>query len=826
MNLAAGKQAKATSAYDIALIYYRKGTDLLTMAEWECHFTLSFEISVERSECEYLCGYFDIAAALFESLMSRARNPMERARVQMIRIAQYINLGKYADATSLGLQSLKEFRISISPDIGMKSLVMEVIRTNWFLRHPFERLFELPEMMDKDQIVAMNLIFSIVAPTFFTNKKVYFMLMCKAIQISLKHGNTQTTAAAYAAYGMILGNVLGKYDKGYAIAKVGLELSERSDAISVKSKTHTIFGGVLCQFVGSASQGDAYLVQALRFGLESGDYIFSSYAIGAHVNSLYTRVSLPVLSRTIEEYMEVLAETKDEFVLQNFYLYRRHILALQGRTADPLSLDGEEFEEKLFLQHIHKEETSATTLFQYNTYKTQICYVLGRYEEAIQWSQRAKPFIPYATHLPHLPECCFYDALALLAVYRRSTQSRQPLKVVKTHLQRFKKWVKWSPDNFLAKLLLLEAEMAYATKHYSAAEEKYDRAIREAREQDNIQMESVACELAASYYLNRGKELSALSYLQSAYAGYTKWGLDLKTKQLEEKFPQLRQETQPPVAADENLDEDGSHDSVDFRLPRPLVQLEMDRVDLGAILRASQALMNRVNLGAVLTEIVEVMLKYAGAQKGCLLMVNNAELNIQVYADAEVLLMKESTPLTNSDLLPEGIARYVARTQEPVYSVGTEYNWVIHNPYIIKNHPQSFVCLPIIVQGALIGVLYLENALTSGVFTPERMEVAHTMAAQCCYICGLRNSLGYSGGEDAEEDTSGMSEDPLLDPLTDRELEVLALMATGMSNKEIADQLVVAIGTVKVHVKNIFFKLKVNRRMKAVAQAKELQLLE
>ncbi|MNW66066.1 Transcriptional regulatory protein LiaR [compost metagenome] len=63
------------------------------------------------------------------------------------------------------------------------------------------------------------------------------------------------------------------------------------------------------------------------------------------------------------------------------------------------------------------------------------------------------------------------------------------------------------------------------------------------------------------------------------------------------------------------------------------------------------------------------------------------------------------------------------------------------------------------------------------------------------------------------------------EPLTDRELEVLALLAAGLSNKEIADQLIIAIGTVKVHVKNIFAKLKVNRRTKAIVQAKELKLL-
>ena len=65
----------------------------------------------------------------------------------------------------------------------------------------------------------------------------------------------------------------------------------------------------------------------------------------------------------------------------------------------------------------------------------------------------------------------------------------------------------------------------------------------------------------------------------------------------------------------------------------------------------------------------------------------------------------------------------------------------------------------------------------------------------------------------------------LIDPLSERELEVLRLIATGCSNKEIAQELFVAIGTVKRHTANIFQKLDVRNRTEAVRRARELQLL-
>ena len=68
-------------------------------------------------------------------------------------------------------------------------------------------------------------------------------------------------------------------------------------------------------------------------------------------------------------------------------------------------------------------------------------------------------------------------------------------------------------------------------------------------------------------------------------------------------------------------------------------------------------------------------------------------------------------------------------------------------------------------------------------------------------------------------------EQPLVEPLSERELEVLHLVARGDSNQEIAEVLVIALDTVKRHVTHIFEKLGVNNRVKAVARARALGLL-
>ena len=81
--------------------------------------------------------------------------------------------------------------------------------------------------------------------------------------------------------------------------------------------------------------------------------------------------------------------------------------------------------------------------------------------------------------------------------------------------------------------------------------------------------------------------------------------------------------------------------------------------------------------------------------------------------------------------------------------------------------------------------------------------------------------------EQKRENTSSLPPpaQPLIEPLSPRELEVLHLMAQGLSNQEICERLFLALSTVKGHNRNIFGKLQVQRRTEAVARARALGLL-
>ncbi|WP_311198771.1 AAA family ATPase [Paenibacillus hexagrammi] len=818
LNVEAGSRAKASSAYDAALGYLRRGAALLSSDNWERHHELLFELYIQKAESEYLCGNEQESEQDILLLLQKALDPVERSRVQMLRIMQAINQGRYIEGTAIGLESLRELKMEIPHNPGRFQLLLEGMRIEGMLRRRHEQFESLPDMSDPVRISAMNLIFAIVPSTFFTNKKVFFLIICRAVHLSLQYGNTMVSAAVYSAFGMLLGSLMGKFDKGLAIARIGVKLSERYQVASIQSYTYTMYGGVLCQFAGYAREGDEYLKRALKHGLSAGEYVFASYAMGAHVNSLYARASLDELARTIAGYMTVLDITKDEFVRMNFHLYQQYIAALQGGTVSADSFDSPGFDEEGFLSRARQEETSTTTLFQYYTYKAQMAFLCGHYEAASGWTHQAESYKAYATHLPHLPECLFYGSLASLAVHPVNV----PLpKRCKSVLRYFRRLSLWSPQNFGARCLLLEAEAARALGKRTQAEELYDRAIREAREHEDLHAAALGAEFAFRYYKARGKNQTAQFYLHIALDHYRSWGLLAKVSQLEELLYDDASQHLPTVQKGTATTLEQTHNRAAHILNEP----GTDTADLTAILQTAQAIHDRKDMKAALAEILQTILRDAGAGKGALLTSQGDALYLQAYAETLGAELQLPQNLDGSGLLPEGMIRYVYRTRETVRYTAGEESWVIHNPYMAAHKPKSILCLPIAVHDTMLGVLYLENRLAHVVFSEERTMVLQAMATLGVFICVLQGTAEPPIQEEAPTPEGHSSAAVLEEPLTDRELEVLALLAAGMSNKEIADRLVIALGTVKVHVKNIFAKLKVKRRTSAIAQAKELNLL-
>jgi PAS domain S-box-containing protein len=277
--------------------------------------------------------------------------------------------------------------------------------------------------------------------------------------------------------------------------------------------------------------------------------------------------------------------------------------------------------------------------------------------------------------------------------------------------------------NYLHKYYLAEAEKARVSGQFLEAEELYEQAIASAAEHEFIQEEALAYELAAKHYLARGREKIAQTYMREAHYCYDRWGAKAKVKDLETRYPQFFSQSSRVA-------------STSVSTPSGTISNRSNSdLDLAAVMQASQAISREIELEQLLRSLMQILIENAGAQTGYLILKNAGEWRIEAaceLAEGENVCatqVLQSIPTANQ--LPESIIQYVIRTQASVIlNDATREGNFIHEPYIQQHQTRSIFCLPLLNQAKLVGVLYLENQLAVGAFTPERSQVLNLLSTQ------------------------------------------------------------------------------------------------
>jgi len=840
-NLLAGKKAKSSTAYGSALNYFKSGLALLPDQAWDAHYQVSYDLNRERSECEYLCSHFDLAEQLFDLLLFKAKTDLERADIYGIKMALNSSLEKYQEMFQLGIKALSLLGIDLPENPGKFAFLKEILLAKWRLRNrKLGDLADLPEMTDPVQKKAILLLIVQACATAIVNPELCMLIFLKIGNLTVKHGNTDFSAIGYIDYSIFFGSVLGDYKKGREFELVALKLIEKYDHTSASAKGIFYFtiGALVSFWSEHAKTSIIYLEKGYDYALESGDLIFAGYArISLIESKCFLGVSLKELYQECQRYNNF---TK----LKSLLFYQLHIANLIGITGESDIHDGEYKEREynsvqgkgIFLigntslqgmsptdeeyyQELKKYDKLVIMTIQF--FEIQSSYLYGDFRRALLIAEMAQKNINSFRGYMRFTEYIFYYSLAITAGYDGLPikQKRKYWRILKKNQQRMKKWSNLCTENFLHKYLLVAAEMARLVGQDSDAMSLYDRSIQSARENSFIQNEAIAAELAAKYYLAQGRDKIAQVYLTDAWNGYREWGAARKVRILQEQYPHLldglsKQEDKLETAILKNSFHFSDVSDIDFT----------DNLDQYSIRKAMQKLSEETDPETLLKIFLEIAIENAGADKGYLILEKDENLFIEATQESDMQNAEVITavPLENSADLSLAIVRYVARTLEPVVlnDVG-QAGIFAKDPYIAHSRPKSIVCLPLLFKSVPLGVLYLENSLMAGVFTPDLLDVLKLLSTQMAYVSRSQSFIEENATRAKDEILK-----PLIEPLTEREMDVLSLIAAGKSNKEIALVLQLTVNTIKTHILNVYGKLQVNRRVQAVTRAKELKLLK
>jgi PAS domain S-box-containing protein len=730
LNLLAGQRAKASAAYASALTYLTGGAALLPEDSWERRSELTCALELHRAECEFLTGALAEAEQRLAALSTRAVNTVERATVACLRVDLYTTLDQSSRAIAVGLDYLRHLGIDWSPHPTNEEARREYERIwSQLGSRTIESLIELPLMSDPASLATLDVLTKIGAPAVYTDANLLALVTCRAVNLSLERGNCDASCSAYVWLSMVAGPRFGDYRTAvYRFGQLGYDLVEGRGLTRFQARTYMEFGYGVVPWTRHVRAGRDVVRRAFEAANKMGDLTYAAYC-GDQLNTNLLAAGDPLAEaeREAEQGLAFAQKMRFGLVIDAITTQLGLIRTLRGLTPTFGSFDDEQFDEARIERRFSENPDLAFVEFWYWVRKLQARFFAGNYASAIEASSRAQPLLWTSVSQFETAEYHFFDALSRAASCdSAATGKRQEhLDAVAAHYKQLQLWAANCPDNFENRAALVGAEIARIDGRDVDAMRLYEQAIRSARANGFIHNEALAHELASRFYAARGFEKIARVYFRDARYGYLRWGADGKVRQLDEMYPHLKEDEQAPG-------------------PTSTIGAPVEQLDLATVIKVSQAVSGEIVLEKLIDTLMRTAIEQAGAERGLLILPRGAEPWIEAEAttggDTVVVQLREQ-PVTAA-ALPESVLHYVLRTRESVIlDDAAAQPPFAADPYIRERQARSILCLPLITQAKLIGVLYLENNLARRVFAPARIAVLKLLASQAAIA--LENTRLY-----------------------------------------------------------------------------------
>jgi PAS domain S-box-containing protein len=728
LNLLAGKRAKASTAYASALTYLTAGAALLPDGSSARRAELTFALELHRAECEFLTGTSAVAEARLAELARHATNLPDLAAVTQLRVELLHVADRIDRCVEVGLDYLN--RVCV---VWSARPTPEVVRQEYAQMwrqlgdRPIEALLDLPRMADPVACGTMDVLTALVSPAWHTDYNLRSLVIGRMVNVSLEHGNSAASCLAYAFVGTVLGPYFGDYKGAYRFCQLGLDLVEQPGLDRFKARVY-LMSNLVNPWTRHVRTGRALVRRAFDTAQQAGDLTYAVFSQNNLVtNLLASGDPLADVQREAEAGLDFARQARFGIVVDFITTQLQLIRTLRGLTPAFGCFEDAGFSEGRFEQHLESDPSLVMAVCWYWIRALQARFFAGAYASALEAASKAQPLLWTSLGLFELPEYHLYAALTQAALCDEAAgpELARHLEALAAHHYQLQEWAENCPENFENRAALVGAEIARLEGRALDAMDLYEQAIRSARANAFIHNEALAHELAARFYAARGFEDFARVYRRKAHEGYLRWAADGKARQLEELYPHLREEAPALGLAS-------------------TIGAPIESLDLATVLRVSQAVSGEIVVEKLIHTLMRTAIEQAGAVRGLLILPRGLEQRIEAEAttSGDTVIVHLRDEAVGQAVLPESVLQFVVRTRESVIlddaaaqSVFTE------DTYIRERRARSILCMPLVNQGKLNGVLYLENNLARSVFAPTRIAVLKLLASQAAIA--LENTRLY-----------------------------------------------------------------------------------
>ncbi|BAY63359.1 multi-sensor signal transduction multi-kinase [Calothrix brevissima NIES-22] len=730
LNLTAGHKAKAAAAHEPAVSYLRIARELLAVDSWQFQYNLTLNIYVEGAEAEYLTTNFETAQQLADIVIQQAANLLDLVKVYELIIDMHIAQSQQFQGVKVGIKAVEMLGITLVDYTGDRHNLPQL--------PALSDLATFAEMTHPCHLASIRILSKISAAAYQSAPDIYPQIVLTMVNLCLEHGHSPLASYVYGAYTAFLQSIIGDPIAAYHSGKIAFSLLAQYPAKELEVKVYMVVSTYALPGKEHIKSTFNPLIKGIHSGLEVGNIAHAGLTVIAYCTQLFlSGENLEIVNQRQKEYTALLRKLKQQPYVKYANIWGQLVLNLQGEVDKPCDLITASFADPNIFSWFEQTKYYQG-LFAAYIAKIMMLYLFGEYDSAINYSQKAAPYQRATLGILLAAVYYFYYSLALLANYLNVAVDKQSemLAQVQANQQKLKHWAENAPCNFQHKYDLVAAEIARIQGQILAAMDLYDAAIFGAGENGYIQEESLANERAAIFYLDLGKNKIAKTYMTEAYYGYIKWGAIAKVTDLENRYPNLISRTQfiaknQQVIIDNCLTSITAHQNILRNTNN--THSTNNTLDWVTVMKAAEAISSEIILDNLLRKLLHILLENTASQKGCLILEQAGELFIKAIdkEQNDTLIIMESTPVDCSADVPASLINYVARTQETLI-LGNASEASIYNTdaYILQHQPKSVICTPILYQGKMISIIYLENNLTTDAFTSDRREILKLLSIQ------------------------------------------------------------------------------------------------
>ncbi|XYH93664.1 AAA family ATPase [Sorangium sp. So ce1128] len=718
MSLEAACRAEDSAAFGAALRYLKLGLLRLPEDAWTSQYPLRLKYAMKTGLMLSLCSRHDDALAILSECLERAVSRLDRTEVLRLKMSVQVLKNDLPAALEEGLAALRPFGIDLPPFPDEAAVDAQIGATMDLVREKsLEALPDLPPLADPEFRAMQDVLQELVLPCWFLSPNNLGITIAKLVENTLRHGLSEHAIFGCINFGMFLCG-RGDIELGYRFGRAAIDVAERHPDKKSEAMLRNVWGAWLQHWREGYPACKESLLVAMHAGLDTGQYIWAFYsAKNCITNSLLRGLPLSNLLAEAQSYQPI--RKLDEFNTITWIIAAAAQLAhqLSVETAHPAKLKGAWVDIDEVIEEARRIDNQNSIFFAH-FYVVLLGVFQGAFEEAARTALSLDIEVPTVAAWQGIPAFHCYAGVALTQAADVVSPDERALFLARAELfaEKLSRWADLCPENLAHRRALLGAELERARGDARAAWERYDEAIALAQRGGYLHDEALANELAGLSFRALGKTTIARTYLTEAHRAYGRWGATEAMRRLERAYPDLvpseilRGATCPEAAAPASA-----------------------ALDLGSVLKASQAISGEIVLDRLLDALMRILVENAGARRGCLLLARAETLCLAAEARAEgpqIEVRIPHEPKASPSDLPASLFNYVRRSREKVIlDDGTARNPIVASDDLYR-YPKSALCLPILRQAELVGLLYLENDLVAGAFTPDRLSVLELLSSQ------------------------------------------------------------------------------------------------